>query len=37
VRGDRTHEYTESLVDVVSRKEVQQRVVDKAHQPALTT
>ncbi|PQE15767.1 primary-amine oxidase protein [Rutstroemia sp. NJR-2017a BBW] len=37
VRADRTHEYTESLVDVVLGDEVMQRTVDKLHQPALTT
>jgi primary-amine oxidase len=37
VRADRTHEYTESLVDVVSGNEVMQRTIDKLHQPALTT
>lgn len=37
VRGDRSHEYTESLIDVNSRKEVSQRVVDKTFQAGLTT
>ena len=36
VRGDKNHEYMESWVDVVRRKEVEQRVVDKAHHAALT-
>jgi primary-amine oxidase len=35
VRNDKKHEYMESLVDVISVKEVQQRVVDKMHQAAL--
>jgi primary-amine oxidase len=35
VRNDKKHEYTESLVDVISGKEVHQRIVDKIHQPAL--
>jgi primary-amine oxidase len=37
VRGDRSHEYTESLIDVHSGREVSQRVVDKIYQAALTT
>jgi primary-amine oxidase len=37
VRGDRKHEYTESLVDISSREEISQRVIDKIHQAALTT
>jgi primary-amine oxidase len=37
VRADRNHEYMESLVNVEDRKEVQQRIVDKMHQSALTT
>ena len=36
VRGDKNHEYMESWVDLVSQKEVEQRVVDKAHHAALT-
>jgi len=36
IRGDRNHEYTESWVDVVTRKETKLRVVDKIHQAALT-
>lgn len=36
VRADKNHEYIESWVDVVLRKEVEQRVVDKAHHAALT-
>jgi primary-amine oxidase len=37
VRGDKNHEYTESWVNVISGKEVRQRIVDKVHQPSLTT
>lgn len=37
VKGDRNHEYTESLIDVRSATEVSQRVVDKVHQAGLTT
>ena len=36
VRGDKSYEYIESWVDVVKGQEVEQRVVDKAHQAALT-
>lgn len=36
VCGDKNHEYMESWVDVVRRKEVEQRVVDKTHHAALT-
>lgn len=36
VRADKNHEYIESWVDVVKWKEVEQRVVDKARQAALT-
>jgi primary-amine oxidase len=36
IRNDRKHEYTESCVDVLSGREVQQRVVEKMHQAALT-
>jgi hypothetical protein len=36
VRGNKNHEYMESWVDVVLRKEVQRRVVDKMHQAGLT-
>jgi primary-amine oxidase len=36
VRADKNHEYIESWVDVVKHKEVEKRVVDKAHQAALT-
>jgi primary-amine oxidase len=36
VRSDKNHEYMESWVDVIKRKEVEQRVVDKAHHAALT-
>jgi primary-amine oxidase len=35
VRNDTKHEYIESLVDVVSGKELHQRIVDKIHQPAI--
>lgn len=37
IREDRKHEYMESCVDVVSGKETHRRVVEKMHQPALTT
>ena len=37
VRGNKEHEYMESVVDVVAGKEIHQRVVDKVHQPGLTT
>lgn len=37
VRASGVHEYTESLVDVVKGMEVEQRVVSKVHQAALTT
>ena len=36
INNDRTHDYTESVVDVQSGKEVLHRLVDKKHQPALT-
>jgi primary-amine oxidase len=37
VRPDRSHEYTESLVDLRASTEISQRVVDKAHQAGITT
>ena len=37
VRGHKQVEYTESLVDVISGKEVRQRAVDALHQASLTT
>ena len=37
IRGDKLVKYTESWVDVIQGKEVQQRTVDKLHQPSLTT
>ncbi|KAH8660672.1 copper amine oxidase [Tricladium varicosporioides] len=37
IRGDKRHEYMESLVDLGATKEVETRVVDKMHQAALTT
>ena len=37
VKADKKHEYTESMVDVVSLKELAHRVIDKRHQAALTT
>lgn len=37
VRPDRSHEYTESFVDVRASTEISQRVVDKAHQAGITT
>ena len=37
VRADKNHEYVESWVDVVKGKEVERRVIGKAHQAALTT
>lgn len=36
VHDDKSHDYTESVVDVNVGKEVLHRVVDKKHQPALT-
>jgi primary-amine oxidase len=36
VHNDKTHDYTESVVDVDAAREVLHRVVDKKHQPALT-
>lgn len=36
VRGNKSHEYIESWVDIAKRVEVEQRVVDKAHHAALT-
>lgn len=36
IQDDKTHDYTESVVDVEAEKEVLHRVVDKKHQPALT-
>ncbi|KAI9813983.1 MAG: hypothetical protein M1827_003447 [Pycnora praestabilis] len=35
VRADRSHEYTESVVDVNAWKETLHRLVDKTHQPSL--
>jgi primary-amine oxidase len=37
VRGNQTHEYTESFVDVCSGKEISRRVIDKVHQAGLIT
>jgi primary-amine oxidase len=37
VRGNRSHEYTESFIDVQSATELSRRVVGEAHQAALTT
>lgn len=37
INDDRTHDYTESVVDVSAGKEVLHRIVHKKHQPALTT
>lgn len=38
IRGNGNHEYTESWVDLQSRAEARQRVIDnKVHQAALTT
>jgi primary-amine oxidase len=37
VRADRNYEYIESWVDVVKGQEIEQRVIDRVHQPALTT
>ena len=36
VQGDRNHEYVESWVDVIARKETKHRVVEKVHHAALT-
>lgn len=37
IGSDKSHEYTESIVDVESKEEVVKRVVDKVHHAALTT
>jgi primary-amine oxidase len=37
VNGDKAHEYTHSLVDVSSSKEIEHRVIKKMHQAALVT
>jgi len=37
VRGDRSHEYIESWIDLVTRKETKHRIVDKIHHAALTS
>lgn len=37
VHGDRSHEYTESFINVRSATEVSRRVVDKVYQAGLTT
>jgi primary-amine oxidase len=37
IRGDKSHEYAESVVDIGSEKEISQRIVDKVHQPSLTS
>lgn len=37
IRANRKHEYTESMVDIVTGKELVQRIVDRSHQSALTT
>ncbi|KAI9871407.1 MAG: hypothetical protein M1830_002949, partial [Pleopsidium flavum] len=36
VHADKSHEYTESVVDIEARWETLHRVVDKMHQPSLT-
>ncbi len=36
VHADKSHEYTESVVDLDARRETLHRVVDKMHQPSLT-
>src|SRR5438034_1267746 len=36
VRANRTHDYTESVVDVIANKEVRRRMVDSSIQPSLT-
>lgn len=36
VRADRSHEYTESLVNLDNKSETFHRMVDKMHQPSLT-
>lgn len=36
VRADKSHEYTESVIDIDARRETLHRVVDKMHQPSLT-
>lgn len=37
VRASGIHEYTESMVNVLKGKEVEQRIVSRVHQAALTT
>jgi primary-amine oxidase len=37
VNGDKSHEYTHSVVDLSSGKETKHRVIDKMHQAALIT
>lgn len=37
VKGDKSHEYTHSVVDLSSGKEIEHRAIDKIHQAALIT
>lgn len=37
VRGDKDHEYMESVIDILAGTEVDLRTVEKAHQSGLTT
>jgi primary-amine oxidase len=37
VNGDKSHEYTHSVVNLSSGKETEHRVIDKTHQAALIT
>lgn len=36
IKADKTHEYTESVIDISSGRETVKRVVDKKHQPSIT-
>ena len=36
IHDDKSHDYLESVVDVIAKHEVEHRVIDKKHQSALT-
>ena len=36
VHNDKSHDYMESVVDIVAEQEVVHRIIDKKHQPSLT-
>jgi hypothetical protein len=36
VHDDKSHDYMESVVDILAKQEVVHRIIDKKHQPALT-